>query len=325
MRLGIRDICLGAPIQEIMRELTVLAEAILQSALEQAAGEAGLPAHSLSILAFGKLGGEELNYSSDIDLLALAAPGTPPERLAGLGEVMERLRADLSDHTEEGYVYRVDLRLRPYGRSGELVGGTEGVLRYYRESAALWELQALLKARPVAGDQELGARFLQQARELLSRPFPAAQVVRAVSGLRKASRARLAKALPAGPNIKEGSGGIRDVEFLVQALQLVHAPAVLAGNTLAALEGLRLAGILAPERAESLARDYLFLRRIEHYLQIFEDRQTHTLPSDPGELSALARRALGPDISAERFSSELAACLTRVDAAFRACLSDKSA
>jgi glutamate-ammonia-ligase adenylyltransferase len=322
VRLGIRDICLGAPIQEIMRELSMLAEAILQCAWERAAAEAGLAAQGLSILAFGKLGGEELNYSSDIDLLALAQADTSPEQLDGLGQAVLRLRADLSAHSEEGYVYRVDLRLRPYGRSGELVAGLEGALRYYRESAALWELQALLKARPVAGDLELGARFLTQARGRLQRPFPPAQVARSVAELRRASQARLARALPGGPDIKEGGGGIRDVEFLVQALQLIHAPAVPDGNTLAALEGLRAAGILPAAEAESLKRDYLFLRRIEHYLQIFEDRQTHTLPAEPAELDALARRTLGSEAGAERFAGELNACLARVQRAWRTHLPD---
>jgi glutamate-ammonia-ligase adenylyltransferase len=191
-------------------------------------------------------------------------------------------------------------------------------LRYYRESAALWELQALLKARPVAGDLLLGARFLGEAGERLRRPFPAAEVARGVNELRRASRARLARALPGGPNIKEGDGGIRDVEFLVQALQLIHAPAVLDGNTLAALEGLRAAGLLEPAEAEALKRDYLFLRRIEHYLQIFEDRQTHTLPSAPAELAALARRTLGTEATAEGFAGELEACLQRVRRSWRA-------
>jgi glutamate-ammonia-ligase adenylyltransferase len=318
VRLGIRDICLGAPIQEIMRELSMLAEAILQTAWERAAAEAGLASDRLSILAFGKLGGEELNYSSDIDLLALAPADTASDGLDALGRAVGRLRADLSAHSEEGYVYRVDLRLRPYGRSGELVAGLEGALRYYRESAALWELQALLKARPVAGDLELGARFLAEARERLERPIPAAEVARSVARLRRASQARLVRALPGGPDIKEGAGGIRDVEFLVQALQLIHAPAVLDGNTLAALEGLRAAGILPAAEAEGLKRDYLFLRRIEHYLQIFEDRQTHTLPAEPAELDALARRTLGSEAGAERFAGELSACLKRVDSAFRA-------
>jgi glutamate-ammonia-ligase adenylyltransferase len=322
VRLGIRDICLGAPIQEIMRELSMLAEAVLQVAWEREAGEAGLAPRRLSILAFGKLGGEELNYSSDIDLLALAPADASAEELDSLGQAMARLRADLSAHTEEGYAYRVDLRLRPYGRSGELVAGLEGALRYYRDSAALWELQALLKARPVAGDLELGTRFLGEARQRLRRPFPAAEVARSVAELRRASRSRSARALSGGPNIniKEGSGGIRDVEFLIQALQLIHA--VPEGNTLAALEVLRAAGILPSGQAETLKRDYLFLRRIEHYLQIFEDRQTHTLPSEPGELAALARRTLGSSASAERFTGELDACLRRVDGAFQAFLSN---
>ena len=119
-------------------------------------------------------------------------------------------------------------------------------------------------------------------------------------------------------NVKLGTGGIREVEFLVQALQLIHAPAVPDGNTLAALEGLRAAGLLPPGQAESLKRDYLFLRRIEHYLQIFEDRQTHTLPSEPGELAALARRILGPEATAELLAGELEACLRRVRGAWLA-------
>jgi glutamate-ammonia-ligase adenylyltransferase len=317
VRLGIRDICLAAPIQEIMRELSMLAEAILQVAWEREAAEAGLEAGRLSILAFGKLGGEELNYSSDIDLLALASPEASGEQLGTLGKAVARLRADLSDHTAEGYAYRVDFRLRPYGRSGELVAGLEGALRYYRENAALWELQALLKARPVAGNLALGARFLSEARQRLRGPFPAGEVARSVTALRRAARARLARGLPAGTNIKEGDGGIRDVEFLVQALQLIHAPAVPAGNTLAALEALRAAGLLPSAEAEGLKRDYLFLRRIEHYLQIFEDRQTHTLPSEPAELAALARRSLGPGATAELFAGELEACLQRVRRAWR--------
>jgi glutamate-ammonia-ligase adenylyltransferase len=108
------------------------------------------------------------------------------------------------------------------------------------------------------------------------------------------------------------------VEFLVQALQLIHAPAVLDGNTVAALEALRAAGLLPPAEAEGLKRDYLFLRRIEHYLQIFEDRQTHTLPSEPAELAALARRTLGTEATAEGFAGELKACLQRVEQAWRA-------
>jgi glutamate-ammonia-ligase adenylyltransferase len=311
LRLGLRDICLEAPIQEIMLELSALAEAILEAELERLE-----ETEELCILAFGKLGAEELNYSSDIDLLAVARPGLSAERLHVLARVVERLRADLGSHSEEGHVYRVDLRLRPYGRAGELVIGLEGALRYYREAASFWELQALLKARPVAGNLELGRRFLEKARERLSRPFARQEVASAVRKLRQASQAQLERGLAGGLNIKEGSGGIRDVEFLVQALQLMHAPAVLAGSTLAALEGLRRASVLSAARAEQLKRDYLFLRRIEHYLQIFEDRQTHTLPAEPSELEALARRALGTQATAAQFRGELDACLARVVAAF---------
>jgi glutamate-ammonia-ligase adenylyltransferase len=322
VRLGIRDICLGVSIEEIMAELSSLAEAVIQVELARCLRRLEGPAFpgEFCLVAFGKLGGRELNYSSDIDLLALVDQPLGAEEQRAVRSLMGELREDLSGHTEEGYVYRVDLRLRPFGRSGELVSSLEGLSRYYRSQAALWEIQALLRARPVAGSATLGERFARMRQRLVPEYMARQQadVGAAIEELRVKARRR--SGLPEGPNIKLDSGGIRDVEFLVQGLQLMHLgegdgmPA--SGNTLEGIGLLEEAGLLPPAEAAQLRRDYLFLRRIEHYLQVFEDRQTHTLPSAPEELQALARRMLGAGAGAEQLERELEAAMTGVRRAY---------
>jgi len=333
LRIGIRDICLGAPIEEIMQELSMLAEAVLQVELQRfwSALEAQELADQFCLLAFGKLGGRELNYSSDIDLLAISAKPMSPESGRVFKRIMESLRADLSVHTEEGAAYRIDLRLRPFGRSGELVGSVAGLIRYYGEQAALWELQALLKARPVAGNREVGRRFLSEMRPLFHELRRPGQIVSSLEKMRKATQGKALQSIESGPNIKLGDGGIRDVEFLVQGLQLIQAGSgapesegLLDGNTLAALSALSERAIIPAGEAEQLRRDYLFLRRIEHYLQIFEDRQTHTLPRDGAELQALSRRMLGPQADTPQFMERLTSCMERVQGAYRRFLQAQS-
>jgi glutamate-ammonia-ligase adenylyltransferase len=322
LRIGIRDICLDTPIEEIMEELSALAEALLQVELDRmldvsGAGESGA---QFCLLAFGKLGGAELNYSSDIDLLAISGQPLAEDSEKLFKAVMDGLRKDLSGHTEEGAAYRLDLRLRPFGRSGELVSSVPRLIRYYRDQAATWELQALLKARPVAGNLRVGQAFLQQCTGLLREPRPRESVLASLQRMRESTRSKLSRGLETGRNIKLGSGGIRDVEFLVQGLQLIHAAEggeILSGNTLAALASLRERGILKDVEAENLRRDYLFLRRIEHYLQIFEDRQTHTLPRDSRELQALSRRMLGPQGQAPQLLDRVSTCMGRVETAYR--------
>jgi len=334
LRIGIRDICLDAPIEEIMQELTVLAEALLQVALERAWARVSVPelADRFCLLAFGKLGGEELNYSSDIDLLALCTDSLPQDSEGVFRTVMETLRGDLATHTEEGSAYRVDLRLRPFGRSGELVGSLAGISRYFREQASLWEIQALLRARPVAGNTAVGFRFLSGIKARFFESRRAETIVASLEKMRDASHGKISRGIESGSNIKLGPGGIRDVEFLVQGLQLIRAGAGqqafcredLSGNTLTALEALKGSGVIPPEEAEQLRRDYLFLRRIEHYLQIFEDRQTHTLPKDPTQLQALARRMLGAEAGTPEFMKRVDSCMARVETAYHRFLPVKS-
>jgi glutamate-ammonia-ligase adenylyltransferase len=228
---------------------------------------------------------------------------------------MEGVRADLMNHTEEGYAYRVDLRLRPFGRSGELVPTAQGLLDYYRGGASLWEIQAALKARPVAGNLRLGHRVMEALHGVLLAPRSPGEIVRSVKALR-AEAERVHAGSSGGLDVKNGAGGIRDVEFLVQALQLIHAPDaphLLEGNTLRALGGLEERRVISGEQAETLRRDYRFLRRVEHALQLLEDRQTHALPSDPDALGALAGRvARAGREAADAFREELETCMARV-------------
>ena len=230
---------------------------------------------------------------------------------------MEKVSLDLSMHTEEGYVYRVDLRLRPYGRAGELAYSLSGLLDYYRKAASLWEIQAALKIRPVAGNLDLGNNFIEQLAPTLRQRRSREDVVHSIEKMRTAAIQKIS--LTGDMDVKSGVGGLRDVEFLVHGLQLLHAPdhpELLQGNTLAALEALRDEGFLPQPLTAQLRQDYLFLRRVEHYLQILEDRQIHALPRDPAALEALAKRVLGVQRDATGFMAEIEQCTTRIRQAY---------
>ncbi|MGC9313912.1 MAG: hypothetical protein ACP5IA_14595, partial [Sediminispirochaetaceae bacterium] len=207
LRIGSRDICYGVPLEEVLGELSALAQSAVQCALEYRLEKEEIAESSVCVLAFGKLGGGELNYSSDIDLVVLfeAAAGAAGDGSAGaaggdgeagikaadvprrnLRRLVRGMRSDLADVTENGFAYRVDFRLRPYGSSGDLVFTPPQMEDYYRRAAALWEFQALLKARPVAGNRELGERLLRSLhKERLARLSPL-EIVNSVSAARKA-------------------------------------------------------------------------------------------------------------------------------------------
>ena len=330
LRIGTRDMCLNAPLEEIVAGLSALAEALLGEGLERewerlrAEGDIEPAADAerrFCLLALGKLGGRELNYSSDIDLVGVyddAGLVAGRRQTADFcAKAFERLRSALSKHTGEGYAYRVDLRLRPHGRSGALVQPVSALIEYYSKTAAAWEVQALLKARPVAGTLEVGAELLESLRPVLTARHDGATVRRSIARMREAAVRRVGDG---ETDVKTGLGGIRDVEFLVQGLQLAHLnehPELLEGNTLEAVDLLAKAGVLPEAQRALLRRDYALLRRVEHYLQILEDRQTHALPSDERQLAALAKRTLGEHATAEQFTTELAAAQHRVHAAYR--------
>ena len=332
LRIGTRDIFLRVSLEEVMAELSTLAEAVVGAALEQAWSVVGAGGDeqgsgrglraSLCVMALGKLGGNELNYSSDIDLLGVYdSDGTTAaqdgKRLCA--RAVERLATDLSAHTEEGYVYRVDLRLRPFGRAGELVPGASSLVRYYRDTASLWEIQAALKMRPIAGNMRLGYDVLERVRDVVRTPRSGARVAAVVGEMRGAAVERVLRRGTAPIDVKSGFGGLRDVEFLVQALQLMHAgehPGLVGGNTLETLDALRDAGCLPESVGTRLKEDYVFLRRTEHCLQLLDDRQVHVLPAQARDVEALARRMLGIDADADRFLAELGERAHRVHDAF---------
>jgi [glutamine synthetase] adenylyltransferase / [glutamine synthetase]-adenylyl-L-tyrosine phosphorylase len=332
LRIGTRDICLGVNTREVVQELSSVADAVVHVVVERiweelreedrTTKEEGLEL-GFCVMALGKLGGNELNYSSDIDLLGLwqypaaQAAGVPDRTFCKklYARVMERLRLDLSSHTEEGYAYRVDLRLRPFGRSGELVPEFSALENYYYDGAFIWEIQAALKMRPVAGNLQLGYRFLEKIRPILMSPRRGKDIAASIERMRRMS-VKHAAGRPDSPiNVKEGIGGLRDVEFLVQGLQLFHSsshPALLQGNTLLALEALCESGFLPESTSQELKEDYLFLRKTEHYMQIMEDLQVHALPTDAGEVTSLAKRVLGPGGDSEVFMEKLNGCTGRI-------------
>ncbi len=282
LRIGTRDICMNKPIEEIMLELSELADTIITVAMERAFFRLNLSEEArrgFCILSFGKLGGRELNYSSDVDLFALYDESEWRGGSERLFEVMKMVREILSRHTERGYLYRVDFRLRPYGSSGELVQSVSSIINYYKKSAREWEVQALIKLRPVSGDIELGNSVVDVLRSISFNRFSRDEIEHSIVSMRRASEKKLINQRLGGINVKDGPGGIRDIEFLVQGLQLIYCrekPEIIDGNTSSAIEKLKAAGIISSELAEELNKYYLFLRRVEHFLQIYGDRQRHS-------------------------------------------------
>lgn len=255
------------------------------------------------VLALGKLGGRELNYSSDIDLILLHDPTAHPYHEDGVGAQFTRLAralvALLQTRDADGYVFRTDLRLRPDPSATPPSVSLPAAIAYYESLGQSWERAALLKARPVAGDLALGQTFLEAIRPFIWRRGVDFALIHDIAAMRRrieAEQRRIGAGDPLarlhGHDLKLGQGGIREIEFLVQALQLVWGgrdPGLRVPATLPALVLLRRAGHLAPESARALAAAYRFLRRAEHRLQMVADRQTQRLPEDEAELARFAR------------------------------------
>jgi glutamate-ammonia-ligase adenylyltransferase len=284
-RLAVRDL-LGDPVDDVMLELTGIAEAVLQAALGHFR-----PDVDVAIVGMGKLGGRELNYASDVDLIFVHG-ASGPEAQERANEVAAALVALVSEPTADGVAFRIDTNLRPEGRSGPLSRSLDAMVAYYGRHAETWERQALLKARPVAGDAALGEAFVDAVQPFV---FPDVLPPNAVDDVR-ASKARIEEIVRAQGKerheVKRGRGGIRDVEFAVQLLQLVHGrrhPELRHAGTLPALSALAEAGFVATSDAESMAASYRFLRTLEHRLQMVRDLQTHELPRDRPSLARLAR------------------------------------
>ena len=284
-RVAARDLG-GDSADDVMAELSLVAEACLMLA-----AQAARSTEDLAVIGMGKLGGRELNYSSDVDVVFVHG-GRGGEVQERAGRAAAAIISLLSEPTSEGVALRVDATLRPEGRSGPLSRSLESMTEYYGKHAATWERQALLKARPVAGDGPLGRAFVEAVAPFV---YPAILPASAIDDMR-ASKARIEEVVRArgkeAVELKRGKGGIRDVEFAVQLLQLVHGrrhKRLREPNTLAALHALAEEGFLSRGDAEALSDSYRFLRRLEHRLQMVRDLQTHELPSDRRALGSLAR------------------------------------
>lgn len=294
LRIAARDL-LGRPFEASLGELSDLADRCLVAALGCAAAETGCEPPAL--LALGKLGGRELNFSSDVDLLfvyELHEGSDPIERAAEMAQLVRLLKSNLERPTEEGFGYRVDLDLRPEGRVGVLANPVDAALGYYESFGAEWERQMLIRLRPVAGDAEAGSRFQQAITPFVYRGLIGPDVMSGVREMKERIEAeRRAADRDAESCLKEGPGGIRDVEFLVQAFQLLHGgrkPDLRGGNVLAALDALGALGLLPEATVHALRAAYLWLRRAEHALQLAEEQQTSRVPRDAPAQLALARR-----------------------------------
>jgi glutamate-ammonia-ligase adenylyltransferase len=311
LRIGVNDIVRDRPLEEITRDITRVADVAVEVALgvairaiQRRCGTphdgAGRPV-SCVVLAFGKQGGEELNYSSDVDwMFVYSGEGmTRGTRMLGIsndeffarvvGEVLRLLAAP----TDRAGAYRIDLRLRPEGDRGPLARSLASTLSYYDTVGRTWERQALIKVRPVAGDLRLGQEFLSAIEPFVYRKYLSFAEINEIKALKRRIEQKALHAGVSTTEVKTGHGGIRDIEFTIQFLQLLNGgdlPELRQRNTLLAMQALERAGCLTDQEYRVLDNAYRFLRKTEHRLQLLFDLQTHRLPQGDDELRKLALR-----------------------------------
>ena len=312
LRIAVRDLGRLAPTPEITREISDVADVCLRSGYRicrrQFQERFGDPYHQdmdgnwqpteFCLFGMGKLGGQELNYSSDVDLMFLyAEEGSvfrePPRKGAPVGgalsahqyfqRLLEALVAELTRMTAQGSLYRVDLRLRPEGDAGPLARSLASYEIYYTQWGQTWERMMLIKARCVAGDPSLAAEFLEMVQPFRYPRFLPDRILREVADMKRRIETEVVKLGEMDRNVKLGRGGIREIEFIVQSLQLLHAgrlPFLQGAQTLPALEQMVRYKLLSPDDAKALTVAYCFLRDVEHRLQMENNRQIHTLPTE---------------------------------------------
>lgn len=301
LRLAARDLTEAAEVDEIASELADLAAAVLEAALALARAEEfpDASACSLAVVGMGKCGAGELNYVSDVDVVFVAEPadGDTEEQRAlriatRLATAMMRIVGEMDS---EGALWQVDVGLRPEGKNGPLVRTLSSHVAYYQRWAKTWEFQALLKARPIAGDGELGAAYLAALAPMVWQAADRANFVEDVQAMRRRVEAHLEPGA-AERQLKLGRGGLRDIEFAVQLLQLVHGrtdESVRSAGTLTALAELSHGGYVGRADATELADSYRFLRRLEHMVQLYRLRRTHLLPDPEASEGQRDLRRLG--------------------------------
>jgi len=291
VQVAIADLLDRLSVGETAQAMSELADECIRTALDLAArflGERARAVGRFCILAMGKLGGRELNLSSDVDLIYLHESSGSPDSSQAAARLGEWFTEILSARC-----FRIDLRLRPGGRSAPLVTPIEGATDYYENLGEPWERAALLRARPVAGDREMGFRLRIELNHFVFRSYLDFDTLRQLRAMKHQIEAELKTPAMIERNIKLGRGGIRELEFIVQALTLIYGgrdPRLRIEQTVAALEKLDSLGYLPSKRARELADAYLFLRDVEHKLQVVAGLQTHVMPADEDGMRALAAR-----------------------------------
>lgn len=335
VRLGVREMELGTAL-EVGEELSALADECLHAAIEFHAArlsqEFGEPLEdtldgskrtaSLVVIGMGKLGGEELNFSSDIDLIYIYSSDDGAAGELSLQEyfakLCRRISSSIGDVTDQDSVFRVDLRLRPEGSRGTIANSLASAERYYESFGRAWERQAWLKARACAGDLELGEEVMQMMHPFVFPRNVSPAVIEQVRGLNQRIKSELGPgSIDGGYDLKNGRGGIREIEFFVQTLQLIHAgrrPKLQTRSTIVALNELLFSGLVSEEERHGLAEAYRYLRHLEHMIQLESGRQTQRLPMGADELDLLAKRTKHE--SAEELQTTLDAHIAFVHESF---------
>jgi [glutamine synthetase] adenylyltransferase / [glutamine synthetase]-adenylyl-L-tyrosine phosphorylase len=335
LRIAARDLGRLSDVVEITRELSDIADVCLESVLKitskQFLEKFGRPYHQdaqgrrqptpFCILGLGKLGGQELNYSSDVDLMFLYGEegdvfketptgNAPPRAVMSNHQYFCKLAEALSDEisraTPDGFLFRVDLRLRPEGDSGPIARSLESCENYYAQWGQTWERMMLIKARPVAGDASLAAEFLEMIQPFRYPRSISPEILQEIAATKKRIENEVVRTGELERNVKLGRGGIREIEFTAQILQVLHAgrsPFLQIPQTLPCLDKLAQYDLLAHEDAAQLRAAYVFLRDVEHRLQMENNLQTHTLPEDKPSLLRLGR--LMNFATPEKFQSAL--------------------
>ncbi|MGH7826260.1 MAG: bifunctional [glutamate--ammonia ligase]-adenylyl-L-tyrosine phosphorylase/[glutamate--ammonia-ligase] adenylyltransferase [Candidatus Binatia bacterium] len=313
LRIGARDLLPSVTMEETVRELSALADASLEAAygfcrseVEKEFGSLELPGketpNRFVILGMGKLGGGELNFSSDVDVILLyeqdegessggAKGRTDPRNF--FTSVGKKIIQAMGKVTEDGFVFRIDLRLRPMGTAGPLVQSAGSAMLYYESWGQCWERSALIKARPVAGDRHLGTSFLKDIEPFIYRRYLDYTTVDELRHMKMRIESELLDAQEKERNIKLGYGGIREIEFFTQALQLVNGgyePKLRGHNTLASLKQLAEHNFISAQDRNKLTAAYRFLRQVEHKVQMVQEAHAHSIPEGADEETALARR-----------------------------------
>jgi glutamate-ammonia-ligase adenylyltransferase len=322
LRIAGRDLNGLAPLEEVTAELSSLAAASLQVAhdvcrqclirehgIPQIQSESGPRPAEMTVIGMGKLGGNELNFSSDIDIIFFyeSDNGKTSGIKDSSGDVKgvislhaffnklgEMISKALSLVTEDGFVFRVDVGLRPEGKSGDMAVSLRSAEIYYESWGQSWERTAMLKARPVAGSLELGEQLLKMLQPFVYRKYLDYNLIEDMKKMKQKIDASLTRSMEGEINLKLGRGGIREIEFFIQALQLVYAgknPQLRERNSLKALDTLLTARLISEEDHHRLSDAYRFLRTVEHRIQVVQERQTHNLPTKDDEILALSRRS----------------------------------